>query len=312
MDVTGPPSPEHTPGRLPEATGWIRGRFRPVDVVVFSYLALIALVVIALYRRVPHAGWLIAGHLAGMLLLALVLRCVSVRTRFGYGFRNLYIAAVMPCSFSELGLFVHEIRGFDYDWILVRIDRAWLGVDATVWLERLYHPVLAEVSQVAYSTFYFLPLALALALIVTRQWEAFEYCVFVTALGFFLSYLGYLVVPAVGPRFTLAHLQTVPLQGSVLFESVRHAIDSLEAIKRDCFPSGHTEMTLVTLYYAWRFHKKTFAVLLPIGSLLILATVYLRYHYAIDVVAGAVLAALVLWAGPPLYAWLKGDGKRTA
>jgi len=142
---------------------------------------------------------------------------------------------------------------------------------------------------------------------VSRQWEAFEYYVFMIALGFCLSYLGYLLVPAVGPRFTLAHLHTEPLRGLLTFDTIHHTIDSLEAIKRDCFPSGHTEMTLVTTYYAWKYHKKTFAVMLPVGTMLIAATVVLRYHYVIDVLAGAVLAALVLWIGPHLYRWLEGD-----
>jgi len=312
MDRTEPCRTSGAPRKSVGPAGWIRGRFRPLDVVVFAYLGVIALVLIVWHRRVPHAGWVIAGHVAAMAALALVLGCVSIGTRFGYALRNLYIIVVIPCSFSELGLFVHAIRRFDYDSILVRIDHAWFGVHPTVWLACLNHPVLNEVSQIAYSTFYVLPLALALALLATRQWEAFEYCAFIMALGFYLSYLGYVLVPAVGPRFALSHLHTVVLRGVWLFQPIRHTIDSLEAIKRDCFPSGHTEMTLVTLYYAWTFHRKTFVVLLPFGALLIFATVYLRHHYAIDVVAGAVLAAMVVWMGPPIYHWLKSNDRPLA
>lgn len=312
MDLNDPCPRNRSAGGPDVRPGWIRGRFRPLDVVVFGYLALIALILIVMHDRVPNVGWVLAGHLVGMALLAAVLRCVSLRTPFGYRLRNIYIVVVIPCSFSELGLFVHPIRGFDYDWILARIDHALLGAHPTVWIECLNNAVLAEVSQIAYSTFYFLPLGLAVALMVSRQWERFEYYVFIVALGFYLSYLGYMLVPAVGPRFTLSHLNTVPLGGVFAFLPIRHTLDTLEAIKRDCFPSGHTEMTLVTIYYAWRYHRKSFAVLLPIGSMLIFATVYLRHHYVIDLVAGAVLAALVVWMGPPIYCWLKGDGKRHA
>jgi membrane-associated phospholipid phosphatase len=34
---------------------------------------------------------------------------------------------------------------------------------------------------------------------------------------------------------------------------------------------------------------------------LIFSTVYLRYHYAVDVLAGAALAVLVVWTGPILH-----------
>ena len=58
---------------------------------------------------------------------------------------------------------------------------------------------------------------------------------------------------------------------------------------RDCFPSGHTEIALVVLLYAWRFERRYFCGLLPAVGLLLFSTVYLRYHYVVDVLAGALL-----------------------
>jgi membrane-associated phospholipid phosphatase len=68
-------------------------------------------------------------------------------------------------------------------------------------------------------------------------------------------------------------------------------------------------MTLLVLYYARRFHRRTFWLLLPVGSALIFSTVYLRYHYVIDVIAGAAAAALVILIAEPLYRLLsQGHG----
>src|SRR5262249_15437610 len=148
-------------------------------------------------------------------------------------------------------------------------------------------PALTEVLQIIYATYYFLPIVLG-AVLWRKQWaERYKFWVFVVALGFYVSYLGYLVVPATGPRFlpAIKEAQTFPLTGVWIFQSLREPLARAEGITRDCFPSGHTEMTLLVFYYARRFHRRTFWLLLPVGSALIFSTVYLRYHYVIDVAA---------------------------
>jgi len=60
----------------------------------------------------------------------------------------------------------------------------------------------------------------------------------------------------------------------------------------------------MTLYYARKFRERVLtALLLPAVTGLILSTVYLRYHYVIDVLAGIALAVLTVYLAPPLYAW---------
>jgi membrane-associated phospholipid phosphatase len=78
-------------------------------------------------------------------------------------------------------------------------------------------------------------------------------------------------------------------------------LDSFEGITRDCFPSGHTELTVLVLYYARKFDRRIFWWLLPFGIGIVLSTVYLRYHYVIDVIAGAVLAGAIVVITTPLY-----------
>lgn len=74
----------------------------------------------------------------------------------------------------------------------------------------------------------------------------------------------------------------------------------------NAFPSGHALITMMTLAYAFVLHRKVFYVLLPFGCGLILATVYLRYHYLTDVLASAALFPLTLWAAKKLFtAWEK-------
>ena len=55
----------------------------------------------------------------------------------------------------------------------------------------------------------------------------------------------------------------------------------------DIFPSLHTYITLVLLEHDRREHPRRFRVLLPVAVAILLSTLVLRYHYAVDLVAGA-------------------------
>jgi membrane-associated phospholipid phosphatase len=121
---------------------------------------------------------------------------------------------------------------------------------------------------------------------------SFDRAVFGVVLGFYLSFLGYFLFPAIGPRFTLTHLQTVDLHGIFSADTIRDTLNFLERFKQDAFPSGHTAVVLLVLFYAWQFVRGLFWVFLPVVVALIFSTVYLRYHYMVDVLAGIALAVL--------------------
>ncbi len=80
---------------------------------------------------------------------------------------------------------------------------------------------------------------------------------------------------------------------------VQQTLDGLEHNKTDAFPSGHTAVALVSLFYAGKFRERVlFGILVPCVAALIVSTVYLRYHYVIDVIAGIALAAVTIFIAP--------------
>ena len=79
--------------------------------------------------------------------------------------------------------------------------------------------------------------------------------------------------------------------------------DPAADVQRDVFPSGHTQITLLVMVLAFRYRSRTRWFLLGIGSALIVATVYLRYHYVIDLLAGTLFAILTLQVASLLDSW---------
>src|SRR5207244_8115305 len=96
----------------------------------------------------------------------------------------------------------------------------------------------------------------------------------------------------IGPRFTVRHAG--PLPRGAISSAIDSALDQLETNKRDCFPSGHTMVVTAVLIEAARRSRRTFLAFLPFALGLVAATVYCRYHYGVDVIAGLLLAFLVV------------------
>jgi membrane-associated phospholipid phosphatase len=82
--------------------------------------------------------------------------------------------------------------------------------------------------------------------------------------------------------------------------------DVLRLAPRDAFPSGHTLVTLLSMAWAWRYRLRVRWPVTVLGVLLVLSTVYLRYHYVVDVLTGSVLAVLCLAFAPAAHRWLSG------
>jgi membrane-associated phospholipid phosphatase len=133
--------------------------------------------------------------------------------------------------------------------------------------------------------------------------KAFDRSLFLIMLCFYLSYIGYMLMPAIGPRFTMNHLQSRALEGLCITGPLQEFLNRLEGIKRDAFPSGHTAITLTVVYLSWRFDKRLFAVFLPVAIALIAATVYCRYHYVVDVIGGMALTFITIGIGESYYAY---------
>ena len=118
---------------------------------------------------------------------------------------------------------------------------------------------------------------------------------------FYIAYITYFFVPVHGPRFFLENLHTVPLTGILLSEHIYNLIDFLETNKFDCFPSLHTAVLLVAMYISYRFWRKFFWYNVPLALGILFSLVYLRYHYVIDMIAGAIYAAASCYLMNQLY-----------
>jgi membrane-associated phospholipid phosphatase len=285
------------------ATHW--ASLRPLEWINFAALLILASVTLMLYRRLPDPGELLLrfGVMGLFLGLMVTLARRDERQALPPALRvalDFYPTAFIPFVFESLGPLIPAARGAPRDDVLIRWDRALFGADPTVWLERFVSPFGNDFFFIAYTTYYFLPLVLG-GLLWERNLPEARRFIFGLTFCYYVSYAGYFTIPALGPRFALADRQTVSLLTTPVSRAIAEAINQVEHTKLDVFPSGHTMIAVAVLVFAYRRARRAFWVMLPIAVCLLISTVYCRYHYVVDVLAGLVLALLVVPLGNTFY-----------
>jgi len=278
-------------------------RFWPVDKVILTYFVFTTTLILIWWSNIPDAWQHLLGHFGAA---ALLIYEVKRPNRTSWIFRNWYALPYVGSCYKEMAILIRAIRRTDAERFLADLDfRIWHAYPS-IWLERIYSPPLTEYLQIVYTLF--IPAVLLVAFLLWKKgrYAEFQYYGFLIALGFLTSYIGYLLVPARGPRFLLKHLEQMPLHGMWLFRSMQTTLDQLESAHFDCFPSGHTELTILAWWGTRLVSKQLFRVYFAYTLSIIFATVYLRYHYTVDLLAGAIVALILILASPWLFTKLQG------
>jgi membrane-associated phospholipid phosphatase len=285
---------------------------RPLEILNLSALAglLLLAVLSGLAGRLPPWRWAAAAYGCSIAMVLLVGRLARDEGRLPRIVRwmvNFYPVVLIPIIFQSLGAIIAAVNPGWRDRWLMEIDQALLGEHLAVWLEKLAWGPLRDVLYLAYASFYLFGPVVGLWL-WQRSAELSRRFIFTVTLTFFISYVGYFIVPARGPRVVLSEGQMPGPERTGIARAISTRLDELEHTKQDAFPSGHTMVAAVCVYYAFRHARRLFVVLLPVGLLLVISTVYIRYHYVVDVLAGLVLAAGMPGLGEWLYGKLaRGD-----
>ncbi len=226
-----------------------------------------------------------------------------------------YLVPNILFIYMQASSIAYPLHGKDFDSVLIAVDQWMFGVDPTQWVYQFSHPIITEILQIAYSSYYLFFIFLFYELYKKNMMKEFEEGALLIVYGFYLSYIGYMLFPAIGPRFTLHDFNSLntDLPGLFLTPYLREFINSgggvsagsnpILSVHRDAFPSGHTQLTLTAMYIAFKNKTTIRWGLLIAGSLLIISTIYMRYHYAIDVFAGVIFFLLTIWGGKKIHQW---------
>jgi membrane-associated phospholipid phosphatase len=301
-------------------------RYTFVDYATQLYSAAVALA-IALFHSgtVPHWRWLIAAHLTGLMTVHwLVARPHWLPRELGMAsrkalafFRHFYPVLIYIWFYAETGWLNRMFFRTYLDPAVIRMDQALFGYQPSIlWMQKLPYLAVSEVFYAAYFSYYPMIFGVGLALYLRNRGQFFHY-ISIISFVFYICYAFYIAVPVIGPPVLF---QTVPgyilpadiqalapqagfpeaVQRGIFYQIMKWIYDVFEA-PGAAIPSSHVAIALCIVSFCFRYLRAVRYPILVVSVLLCLSTVYCRYHYATDVLAGIVTAAVLVPLGNRLY-----------
>jgi hypothetical protein len=227
--------------------------------------------------------------LAAMIALALWAQREPTLWRCRIRLSSMFV--VMGAAFYAIGAGVPLLGNPTADSLLLRWDRDLLGETPAVSLEPWLYPGVENVAMAGYLFFFYYLLA-GPAYYCFRDLALFRNCIVGLFTLYGVAFTGYLFFPAGGPHQAL--LFHTALHGPWLVDTMLGVV-ARGSNAVDVFPSVHVAASLYLLLFDWQHYRQRFYwVLVPCGVLWF-STVYLRFHYFVDLLAGVAVALLGVW-----------------
>jgi hypothetical protein len=285
--------------------------FASQDWLLVGYLVAI-LVALAFGKgtnRIPCMVRVSADLGAYLFVLALVrlqvLRWGSAAASLLYRFT---VMATLLGTFFQLREILPAVSPWALDAPIYAFDLRVFGIEPSIWFDQF----VTERTTEWFAFFYFLYfLILTVHVLPMLFWQRDSRVLSRFGVGFlsiFLTaHLLYMVVPGWGPYRYLSGSFQHELQGPVFWPLVRQTVDAGGA-QKDIFPSLHTAVPTFIAIFSYRHRrlipfKYSWAVMAFVATQIIIASLFLRWHYLVDVVAGLTLATTAAFVGPYVADW---------
>lgn len=282
-------------------------RLKAVDRMMLAFLAFLAVVAAARHPR-PLPFLCTFAVLAGGLLVAAALhdRFAVVRA-----IHDFYPLPAVIAVFNLVGPLIAVANPARWDELFSAMDQRLFPALVPAWRSARGRPGwLTDLASVAYVSYYLTPVVMAVALYARGRCTEFECAVFGFISTLLVSYVGYFLFPTSGPRLPPGAGVEL-LGGGAVSAGVLSFMRFVEVNTLDAFPSGHTALSLVFLAYGWRLFPRWRVPLAALVAGIIFSTVYLSWHYVVDLAAGA-LQALAMTALVPALRWAFGGRPATS
>jgi membrane-associated phospholipid phosphatase len=291
-----------------------------VDYATQAYIALVGMLILCFHNStVPKWPSMVVAHVACLGVVHGLIQWYS-RAPLGklVGFlRHFYPVLLYTWFFSETGWLNRMFFQGYLDPVIIRWDQAMFGCQPSVmFMEKLPWLAVSEVFYASYFSYYVMISGVGLALYLRDRRQFFHY-VSVVSFVFYICYLIYIVLPVIGPRVffhdvagyivppeiqALAPTDSYPdaVRGGVFYKIMAWIYQVFEA-PGAAIPSSHVAVALTTVFISFQYLRRIRFLHLLVAIILCFSTIYCRYHYVADVLAGALTAALLIPLGNWLY-----------
>jgi len=218
-------------------------------------------------------------------------------------------------SYFQLRWILPAVSPHSLDADLLAFDLRVFGFEPALAWDRFVTPHTTEWFAFFYFGYFFLLSAHVLPIMLNAS-SRFRLAHF--ALGVFIvfctGHLLYMVVPGWGPYHHMAGQFEHPLEGGMFWRLVQATV-AAGGSQKDIFPSLHTAVPTYFAIYSY-LHRRAFPfrftwpIMAFSATQIIVATMFLRWHYLIDIIAGITLATTAALVSLKVVRWETARRKR--
>ena len=292
------------PPNLPLLRTGLLQHFAPQDWLVIGYFAYLNLALLCAHG--PGVARQVA--LMGLMFIATTTVLVLVRSghlRHGIWAPLLYrlsLQGAVQCSYFLLLNYLPLVNPRDLDPQLSALDLSLFGFEPSLALDAHVSTLASEWFAFFYFCYFFLVLAHSIPIVFLSKNQRLisEFSIGILVL-YCTGQILYSWVPGYGPVRALAGQFKSTFPHGLWVDSVMLTVANGGA-QKDIFPSLHTATPVFLTLFSFRNRRilpfgYTWPVIAFFAVNIIIATLYLRWHWLIDVVAGLVLAWFGWWLG---------------
>ena len=269
----------------------------PVEVVLLGYLAVVSVVAAVRIPARPVSRWVIAANVMIAILIFLIRNTAA--TPGLRQLRELYPLLLVLVLYSELDLLNGVGMTVVHDGIVHRWEATLFGGQVSRdWWQARPSWVWSTVFHGAYLAFYPIVVVPAVWFVARQQFPAARRAVLWVMTSFVLCYLAFIFFPVAGPYYEFPRPSGAFVDNPMA--RLVYATLAQGSSYGAAFPSSHVAAAAASTAAAFSGSRRLGFMLLGPTVLLVVGVVYCQMHYAIDAVAGLLIAVLVVVASSRL------------
>jgi membrane-associated phospholipid phosphatase len=214
-------------------------------------------------------------------------------------FRTAYPILLSGYFYSET-VFYNKLLFDNIDPLLVDIEAFIFGMQPSIeFCAYFSNKIFSEIMYFGYFSFYLFILGFTLYIFIRKK-DHFNKTIFQFSASIYIFYFIFCLIPSAGPQFYFSSPENI-LPDAYVFDKVMHFIQKTAEQPTGAFPSSHVGISMVILILSKRIAPEFLKIAWPFVVLIILSTVYIKAHYAIDTLGGIFIAPSILYLSNKLY-----------
>ncbi len=234
------------------------------------------------------------------IVFRLIVVCIAFSLAFLYNkfpnfllgiLRNFYPVFLLSYWYGETA-YLNTPLFEKFDPLISKLDQSIFGFQPSMEFSAAFPQAwFSELMHFGYFSYYFLTILTCLLVYIYNR-KYFEYTVFMVTASFFIYYTVFILFPVAGPQFYFP-VEDVKVPSGFLFQKGVTWVQQIGEAPTGAFPSSHVGMSIIFLIILFKHFRKAFYYTIPLTIILCFATVYIKAHYFVDVIAGFVSAPLI-------------------